>query len=109
MTSQPYYDPEVRAFLESQPALGTVNGETLEAARTSRLMRNEEVELSDEVERVDHFVPGVMEMMCGFEFTVQKARRNCRLPFTGLMVGDMCWGVLSKTMRDLIVGVKGLG
>ena len=59
MTSQPYYDPEVRAFLESQPALGTVNGETLEAARTSRLMRNEEVELSDEVERVDHFVPGV--------------------------------------------------
>ena len=59
MISQPYYDPEVRAFLESQPALGTVNAKTLESARTSRLLRNEEVELSDQVERVDHFVPGV--------------------------------------------------
>ena len=59
MISQPYYDPEVRAFLESQPALGTVNDKTLESARTSRLLRNEEVELSDQVERVDHFVPGL--------------------------------------------------
>ena len=59
MTSQPYYDPEVRAFLETQPTLGTINGETLEAARTSRLMRNEGVDLSDAVERVDYFAPGV--------------------------------------------------
>ena len=59
MTSQPYYDPEVRAFLESQPKFGTINGETLEAARTSRLMRNEGVDLSDAVERVDYFAPGV--------------------------------------------------
>ena len=58
MTSHPYYDPEVRAFLESQPTLGTVNADTLESARNSRLLRNEGVTLSDEVERIDHYVPG---------------------------------------------------
>ncbi|MBM46060.1 MAG: hypothetical protein CL458_12155 [Acidimicrobiaceae bacterium] len=59
MTSHPYYDPEVRAYLESQPSLGTVNSDTLESARNSRLLRNEGVLLSDEVERVDHYIPGL--------------------------------------------------
>ena len=58
MSAQPYYDPEVRAALEAQPSLGTVNADTLEKSRSSRLLRNAEVSLSDEVERVDHFVAG---------------------------------------------------
>ena len=58
MSAQPYYDPEVRAALEAQPSLGTINADTLEKSRSSRLLRNAEVALSDEVERVDHFVAG---------------------------------------------------
>ena len=58
MTSHPYFDPEVKRALEGQPSLGTVNSETLENARNSRLLRNEGIKLSEEVERVDHHVPG---------------------------------------------------
>ncbi|MDG2024290.1 MAG: alpha/beta hydrolase [Actinomycetota bacterium] len=59
MSAQPYYDPEVQAALDNQPSLGVVNADTLEKVRVSRLLRNAEAELSDEVERVDHFVSGV--------------------------------------------------
>jgi len=58
MTSHPYFDPEVQRALEGQPSLGTVNSDTLENARNSRLLRNEGIKLSEEVERVDHHVPG---------------------------------------------------
>ena len=58
MTTKPYYDPEVKAALEKQENLGTVNAETISGARASRLLRNEEVELSDDVERVDHLITG---------------------------------------------------
>ena len=57
-TAEPYYDPEVRAILESGPSLGTVDGETLELVRANRLLLNEQVELSDEVARGDRIVPG---------------------------------------------------
>ena len=58
MTSHPYFDPEVKRALEDQPSLGTVNSDTLENARNSRLLRNEGIKLSEEVERVDHYVSG---------------------------------------------------
>ena len=58
MSTQPYYDPEIRAAIEAQPSLGTVNADNLEKTRSSRLLRNADAPLSDEVERVDHFVTG---------------------------------------------------
>ena len=58
MSTQPYYDPEIRAAIEAQPRLGTDNADTLETTRSSRLLRNADAPLSDEVERVDHFVAG---------------------------------------------------
>ena len=59
MTPQPYYDPAVQEAIDTQPSLGVVNAATLEKVRASQLLRNAEAELSDEVERVDHFVSGV--------------------------------------------------
>jgi acetyl esterase/lipase len=59
MSTQPYYDPAVQEAIDTQPSLGVVNADTLEKVRASRLLRNGDAELSDEVERVDHFVSGV--------------------------------------------------
>ena len=59
MSTQPYYDPAVQEALDTQPSLGVVNADTLKKVRASRLLRNADAELSDEVERVDHFVSGV--------------------------------------------------
>jgi acetyl esterase/lipase len=59
MSTQPYYDPAVQEAIDTQPSLGIVNAATLEKVRASQLLRNADVELSDEVERVDHFVSGV--------------------------------------------------
>ena len=58
MPTEPFYDPEIRAVLEAGPSLGTVNARTLEKVRANRLLLNEQVELSNEVERTDHTVPG---------------------------------------------------
>lgn len=58
MNTEPFYDPEIRAILEAGPRLGTVNARTLDSVRANRLLLNEQVELSDEVERTDHTVPG---------------------------------------------------
>ena len=58
MTAEPYYDPEIKAVIEAGPRLGTVNERTLPKVRADRSMLNEQVPLSDEVERTDHVVPG---------------------------------------------------
>lgn len=57
-TPTPYFDPEVRAALEAGAVIGTVNARTLAAVRADRLLRNDEVPLSEEVTRTDHLVPG---------------------------------------------------
>jgi acetyl esterase/lipase len=58
MSAEPYYDPAVREVLESAPALGTVHAGNLDKMRTSRVLLNEGVPLSDEVTRTDVMVPG---------------------------------------------------
>lgn len=58
MSSDPYYDPEIRALIEAGPRLGTVDERTLEAVRANRLLMNDGVELSDTVTRTDMTVPG---------------------------------------------------
>ncbi|MFT7597870.1 MAG: acetyl esterase/lipase [Acidimicrobiales bacterium] len=58
MTSDLYYDPEVKAALEAGPTLGTVNSKTLPKIRANRLLMNEQVPLSDAVTRTDTVVPG---------------------------------------------------
>jgi acetyl esterase/lipase len=58
VNAAPYYDPEVRAALEAGPRLGTVDARTLPKVRADRLLLNEQVPLSDAVERTDHVVPG---------------------------------------------------
>lgn len=56
--SAPFYDPEIRALLESGARLGTVDASTLEAVRANRLLMNDAMPLSDEVTRTDLTVPG---------------------------------------------------
>jgi len=58
MSTEPYYDPEVRAAIEAAPTLGTVTGGNLSKIRANRMLLNEQVPLSDEVERTDVVVPG---------------------------------------------------
>lgn len=58
MTGELFYDPEVKAALEAAPALGVVNGDTLDRIRANRLLQNAQVPLSDEVTRSDVMVPG---------------------------------------------------
>lgn len=58
MSAEPYYDPDIRAEIESMPSLGTVNADTLDKARNNRALLNEGIPLSDEVTRTDVMVPG---------------------------------------------------
>jgi len=58
MSTEPYYDPEIRSMIEAGPRLGTVDASTLEAIRANRLLMNDAVELSDAVTRTDVTVPG---------------------------------------------------
>jgi acetyl esterase/lipase len=59
VNTEPFYDPHVQALLDAAPRLGTVNAATLSKVRSSRLLENDQVPLSDEVTRTDVTVPGV--------------------------------------------------
>jgi len=58
MGSEPYFDPEVRAALETSPRLGTVDADSIDKVRANRLLLNEQVPLSAVVERTNITVPG---------------------------------------------------
>ena len=58
MDAKPFYDPTVRAAIESGPQLGMVDGPSLERVRAERLLLNQQVPLSDAVTRTDVTVPG---------------------------------------------------
>ena len=58
MSPEPYYDPLVREAIDASPRLGTVTADNIERIRANRILLNEQVPLSDEVERTDIMVPG---------------------------------------------------
>lgn len=58
MTDSPYYDPEIKAILDGLPPFGTVDASNIDKIRTARITESGDVPLSDNVERVDHMVPG---------------------------------------------------
>ncbi|MEZ5232740.1 MAG: alpha/beta hydrolase fold domain-containing protein [Acidimicrobiales bacterium] len=58
MSSEPFYDPEIRAALERGPRMGTVSARVLDKIRADRLLENAQVPLSDNVTRTDIMVPG---------------------------------------------------
>lgn len=58
MGPKPYFDPEIKAALDKAPTLGTVDARSIEKVRANRLLLNDQVPLSDEVERTNIMVPG---------------------------------------------------
>src|SRR5271165_1788379 len=59
MTSERWIDPEMAAVLDAMPPLiGALSDQTLPSLRSNRLALTDVVELSDQVERTDHTVPG---------------------------------------------------
>ncbi len=58
MSTEPFYDPEVKAILDGLPPFGTVAADNLDKIRAARITESGQVSLSDKVERSDHLVPG---------------------------------------------------
>ena len=58
MSTEPFYDPEVKAIIDAAPSFGTVDTETLPKIRANRHQQSLELALSDEVTRTDIMVPG---------------------------------------------------
>lgn len=58
MSTEPYFDPEIRTIMESGPPFGTVHAGNLDKMRSMRLDEAAAAPLSDEIERTDIMVPG---------------------------------------------------
>lgn len=86
MGPQPYFDPEIKAAFDKAPTLGTVDARTIEKVRANRLLLNERVPLSDEVERANMTVPGPDGESPNSESTV-RLRVHRRAGHEGLVPG----------------------
>ncbi len=58
MAQQLYYDPEIKAALDASPNFGPISADNLDKVRENRDLLNQQVPLSDEVERSDVMIPG---------------------------------------------------